>query len=169
MKRGSRVAFVGLVVCLFTGSCASHRYATEVTEGQDCTSIRESVVKARAAATGYKMEADRMVALAERVFSELPVATAGCTRDFTGVAFCARYTRSRPGSWETQRNTLEIEFRVAYPADLYEARVLCRSRSDIAYHRHSYVIDGMQIVRVYTWHEAPDTYLAVVFEPAGTE
>jgi hypothetical protein len=66
-------------------------------------------------------------------------------------------------------HTLEVDFRVVYPADVFEARALCRSRQDMIYERHSYVIDGMQIVRIYIWNETPDKYMAVVFEPAETE
>ena len=169
MQIGFRLAVITVVMCLFTGGCASYRYSADVSESRDCMTIRESVIKADAAAMGYKMEADRMVAFAERVLAGLPVATVDCRRDFIGVEFCAIHTPSEPRSWETQMHALEIDFRVVYPGDVFEARALCRTRPDMIYHRHSYVIDGMQIVRIYTWYEAPDTYMAVVFEPTDTE
>jgi hypothetical protein len=36
----------------------------------------------------------------------------------------------------------------------------------MVHQRYSYVIDGMQIVRIYNWYEAGDEHIAVVFEPA---
>jgi len=170
MRKGSCLA-AAAVLCFLAGSCAARGYSTSGAHSADCMTARESVIKGNAVAAGYEMGADRKVAFVERVFGGLPVTAADCTRDYSGMEFCAIYIPPKKVSWDANRHhaPLTLAFHQKYPADVFEAKLLCRSRQDMIYQRYSYVIDGMQIVRIYNWYETGDEHIAVVFEPAETE
>ena len=166
-----RIYILALSPLLLTG-CLAVATSVVISDNMDesrarsAGTLQEEVIKANAAGTGYEMPIEDMDAMAHAVFEALDLEWSDCWDEFDGTAYCGIYYPVHlpyPDTWTRLKDQLYKRFN----NDLVGALPLMPSwtKTNGVWQR-PYVLDGMQIIRVYYTNNTDDRteQFAMVFE-----